>query len=223
MMKTEPANRDVERLKPHLKMAFESSRVRRREAVIKLINPDPEFQEGTSKALFYFLIASIAAAHRGTPADRAMTARGVNRRRAATRKIAAACRLWEQDDPPDDLFRALLISIWHEIVAERDLAKIKTLNRGRPPYRAFNKFIRTLAQQYKRATGQSAIIKLNNSRDQRYSGPFADLLEEIYSQANEIWKSSGFEMRLATPTSKEAQLDYARKALQQTQTIAAKS
>lgn len=214
MMKVLPAKRDVERLQPCLKMILESSNVSQREVAAKLKNPDPTFQEGTSKALFDFLFASIAAAHRTSPADRKFTMLEVKRRRAATRKIAAACRLWKTDDLPDDLWRAYLISIWHENFAERNLARIEKLKVGRPQYRAFDKLVRTLAEHYRRATGQDAIVKFDNAREPRCSGDFADLIEESYGQAIKVLNASGIRNRLAAPTDKAARLEYARKVTQ---------
>jgi hypothetical protein len=208
------AKRDVERLQPFLKMILESSNVRQREAAAKLKHPDPTFQEGTSKALFEFLIASVAAAHRTSRVDRKFMMLEVKRRRAATRKIAAACALWKSDDLPDDLWREYLISIWHKNFAERSLARIEKLKVGRPPFRAFDKFVLTLADRYKRATGQDAIVKFNNAREPRCYGDFADLIEESYGQAIQVLNASGLRSRLAAPTDKAGRLDHARKVIQ---------
>ena len=107
-------------------------------------------------------------------------------------------------------------SIRLEDFAERNFAKIGKFEQGRQRYRAFDKFVRTLAQHFERATSETAIVKLNNSRgpNQRCSGAFADLLEVIYAEAKEIWKVSGLKPRFAAPSNREARLDYARKLLQ---------
>jgi hypothetical protein len=216
MMKILAAERDVDRLRPYLKTIRKSSNVRQRETAAKLKNANPTFQDGTSKALFVFLFASIAAAHRISPSDRKFMVLEVKRRRAATRKIAAACRLWKFGDLPDDLWRAYLVSIWHENLVERNLARIGKPKVGRPQYRAFDKFVRSLAEQYKHATGQDAIVKFDNAREPRCSGDFADLIEESYRQALKVLHTSGIRNRLAAPTDKAARLDYARKVAQRT-------
>ena len=212
-MKVLLADREVQRLKPYLKMVFERSSVKQREAVAKIKKPDPTFQEATSEAIFHFLFGSIAAAHRVTPADRKSMMLKVKLRRAATRKIAAACRLWKSDNLPDDLWRAYLISIWHENLAEQS-ARIEKLKVGRPPYRAFDKLVRTLAEHYERATGQDAIVKFDTAREPRCYGDFADLIEETYGQAIKVLKASGIRNRLANPADKAARLDHARKVSQ---------
>jgi len=216
MIKLSPAEREAERLKPHLGMFFQESGIARLKAAAKMDKDDPAFREGTSYSLVRFLVASIAALHRVTLADQKLTQTDVKRRRAVTRKIAAICRLWEKkEELPDYLWRAFLISIWHEASAERALAKITGRKRGRPQFWAFGRLIEMLADNYRRATSRPAIVKFNNAptkQKERYSGPFSELIEEAYSQVLAAWEASGFKVaQLPAPSNRDARLDYARK------------
>jgi len=179
---------------------------------------DPEFGDETAFALIRFLLASVAALNRVTPADRKLARAEIKRRRLATRKIAAVCQLWKKDRLPQYLWNALIDSIWNEISSERALVKITKPSQGRPQHRAFRKLIEMLAQNYQRTTGRKPLVKFNIAPvkvKRRYSGPFADLVEVVHSQAMEVWKASGFKPgQLPAPNNLEARLDSARKALQ---------
>ena len=214
MMNLPRAERDVDRVKTHLGRIFEKSSISRRMTAAQI--DDSEFGDETSFTLVRFLFASVAAFSRVTPGDRKFVRAEIERRRLATQKIAAVCRLWKKDRLPQYLWSAFIDSIWSEISAERALVKIAERKRGRPPYRAFGKLIEMLAQNYQKATGRKPVVKFEPTKVKHcYSGPFADLIEEVHSQAMEVWKASGFKpTQLPTPNNQEARLDYARKALQ---------
>jgi hypothetical protein len=210
-------NRDVERLKPSLDLVFESASMIQRKLAAKISKPDPRFREEISKNIILFLFAGIAAANRVAPADRVQIKKMLRSRQAARRAIEAACSAWQRCGPlHDDFNKALETSKQHEKFAASALNDLKKLKRGARPYRAFNNFVRALAQQYALATGKEARVQLNNARgyDDRCSGAFAEFLEECFDQSKKIWSAAGFKSHLPAPIHKGGRLEYARKALQ---------
>ena len=210
------SNRDVDKLKPHLKMRFQESNLARRETVAKIKEPDPIFRKETSNTIFHFLFAGIAATNPATPADRIKTPKMLKKCQAAIPSMEAVCLTWEGYSPlHDDLCKALVVLKRLENIAALSLAELKEFKRGAKPYHAFEKFVVGLAQHYESATGQEAVVNLNNGRgyDERCSGSFADLIEECFDQSKEIWTISGFEKLLPAPATRGGRLEYARKAL----------
>jgi len=90
-------------------------------------------------------------------------------------------------------------------------AQIKPLRRGRSRYRAYAKFVRSIAEAYGTATNESAVVKVNSGE---CSGPFSELLEAAFADAEAIWKATGFSEPIDGPHDRNARLDYARKEMQ---------
>ena len=87
-------------------------------------------------------------------------------------------------------------------------AQFKPLRRGRSRYRAYARFVRSIAQAYVAATNESAIVKVNSGK------PFSELLEAAFDDAKAIWKAAGFSEPIDGPHDRNARLDYARKEMQ---------
>jgi hypothetical protein len=217
MMKVPPAERDIEQLKPHLKLLFDEAASSRWQSAAVLNSTDTQFRDGIGQAITHLLIGSLAASHRVRPADRKEIKILADRERDATRLIAEACRLYG-GEVPNHLETALLLSTHRELAMERNAAQIAKLRPGRPRYRAFARFVRLAALAYERATNKSAIVKVDNARaaGDRCSGPFGELLEAAFADAAAIYKRAGFRTGLDSPRDKDARLDYARKTMQTT-------
>jgi integrase len=81
-------------------------------------------------------------------------------------------------------------------------AQFKPLTRGRSKYRAYAKFVSLIAEAYETQT------KKDNG------GPFSELLEAAFDDANAVWKAAGFSKLIDGPHDRNARLDYARKVMQ---------
>jgi len=215
MMKVEPAKRDLGLIKPHLKLVFTDEANSRCAAAVGLDHPDHKFHDGVAFAVIRFLTGSIAAAHRAVPADRKALERELKRDRKARHLIAQSRRLYGEN-VPSYLEAAVTEAIAREAFVERAIAAVGVFNTGRQPYRPFAKFVRSVGDHYRSATNEAPIVKFNNARGagERYSGPFAELIEAAFAVAELIWTRSGIKAPLSAPNSKDQRLDYARKELQ---------
>jgi len=214
MMKVRPAERDVERLKPHLKLVFAKDAALRWQSAAELDSASVEFRDKIARAIVSLLIGSIATSHRVRPSDRNEIENLRSRERKATRLIAQACQLYGQNEPRE-LGRALFGSIYRELETERAAAQLGRLQCGRPKYRAFAKFVRLVGEAYESASNKSAIVKVDSARadSEQYSGPFSKLLEEGRADAAVIWKRAGFNTSLDGPLGRNARLEFARKEM----------
>jgi hypothetical protein len=214
-MQVWPAKRDLERLKPHLKISSFKDAATRWQSTAELGSASVEFCDKVSFAIIRLLIGSIAASHPVRPADRNEIERSLRRQRKVVRLIAKACQQYgiQLGSAPRELEQTLFVSIWREARLEDAAANLKQLQQGRPKYRAFEKFVCLVGDAYETASGEPAIVKFNNTRDERCSGPFGELLEATRADADKIWKMAGFKGSLDGPHDKNARLDYARKVM----------
>jgi len=218
MLKVRPAGRDLEQLKQRLKTFPLEDAAARWQSAAKLGSASVEFNDEVYRAIIHLLFGSIAARHRVRPHDRREIKNSLSREREATRLIAEACRLYGRGSAPRELERVLLQWIEREVEVEFAAAQIGKMPRGRGPYRAFTKFVRLVGGAYETASKKLAIVKINNARsaDERYSGPFGELLEAVYADATAIWKKAGFKTSLDGPNDKNARLEFARKEMLKT-------
>ena len=93
LMKVGPAQRDVERLKPHLGLLSERA-VLRWQSAADLNAANASFRTEIGQAIVRLVIGSIATSHLVRPRERAEIEKSLQRQRKVTRLIAAACRLY---------------------------------------------------------------------------------------------------------------------------------
>jgi len=213
LMKVGSAERDVERLKPHLGLLFSEQAVLRWQTAADLNAANADFRTEIGQAIVRLVIGSIATSHLVRPRERAE----IEKQRKATRGIEAACRQygprWGSALP--ELEKVLSWSTAEQAALDVAAAQIEKLRRGRTPYGAYAKFVRFVGEAYETASNKSAIVKFDNARsaDERCSGPFGDLLEAARGDAAEIHKRAGFATGLDGPRDRNARLDYARKEM----------
>jgi hypothetical protein len=217
LIKVPPAERDFERLKPHLKPSIFEDAAPRWQSAAKLDSTSVEFQDNVYRAIIYLLFRSIAALHTIRPDDRKHIGKLLRRERSATQLIAEACRLYGSGwgAAPREMEWALFVSIYRQATLENAAAQLKKMPLGRPRYRAFETFARQVAEAYKSASNRYSIVKIDYARSvaERCSGPFAELLETAYKDAVVIWNRAGFETAIDGPRDRNARLEYARKVV----------
>jgi hypothetical protein len=215
LMKVQPAELDLERLKPYLKQIFAEDAALRWQSAAELNSASVEFRDKVSFAIICLLTGSIAASHRARPADRNKIKKLLSLERKAVRLIGTAYRLYGtgEESVPPELERALIASKRRKAKQENAAAQLKQLRQGRAKYRAFAKFICLVGEAYETASNEAAIVKFNNAADERCSGPFGELLEAAQADADKIWKMAGFKVSLDGPHGRNARLDYARKVM----------
>jgi hypothetical protein len=213
MMKVEPAEADLERLRPHLKQVFDDATRLRWENAAGLGNRNPEFQDGIAKAIIRFLTGNIAARYPVKPTDRNSLKRDLQRTYKVIILLQKACRLYGKSVPPY-LEKTLLRAKEHEAFIEQTIEPIRLLKRGKRRYSAFSKFVCAIASQYHFASGNHAVVAYKEWTSNQYSGPVADLIEAVFKTASTIWEKSGLGLTLAAPVTKNSRLEYARKELQ---------
>jgi hypothetical protein len=216
LMKVPPAEPELVRLRPHLKLSFFNKAAPRWQSAAKLDSASVEFRDKVSLAIIRLPIGSIAASHLVRPHDREEIERSLRRECKATRLIAEACRLYgsRRESAPRELERALWVSIYHKAKLDDAADQLKQLRRGRAPYQAFEKFVCLVGEAYETASGKSAIVKMNNARAERCSGPFGELLEAVRADAAVILERAGLKTTLSGSRDRNTRLDYARKVMQ---------
>jgi hypothetical protein len=219
-LKVQPAQRDLERLKPFLlepSLFKVKDALSRWQSAAELGSASNEFRDKIYEAIVHLLIGSIAANRRVHPHDRREIENRLRREREARRLIARACELYGSQ--PGSARRELesVHSRWiaREAELKHDAQQIAELRRGRAPYGAFAKFVRLVGEAYESTTNQPAIVKINYGRanDKRCSGPFGALLEAARADASAIWEKASFGTSLNGPRDPIARLEYARKVM----------
>jgi hypothetical protein len=149
------------------------------------------------------------------PVDRKLLERQLRLHRKARHLLAQSSRLYGEN-VPSYLETAVSRAIADEVALEEAIAQIRAFDKGRQSYRQFARFIRSIGDDYRRATNAAPVVKFNNARGagERCSGQFAELIEAAFAVAELIWKRSGIKSPLFAPHSKDQRLDYARKELQ---------
>jgi hypothetical protein len=212
-----PAQRDFERVKPHVGLLFSEQAVSRWQSAADLNAANTSFRTEIAHAILRLVFGSIATDHVVRPRDRAEIEKLLRRQRKVTQLIATACRLYGSrwGSAPRELEKVLFVSIAQQAALEVVAVQIDKFRRGRPGYWAYAKFVRLVGEAYETASNEPAIVKVNNARsaDERFSGPFADLLETAREDAAEIWKRASLATRLDGPRGRDARLDYARKEM----------
>jgi hypothetical protein len=94
LMKVGPAQRDVERLKPHLGLLFSEQAVLRWQSAADLHAANASFRTEIGQAIVRLVIGSIGTSHLVRPRDRAEIEKSLHCQRKVTRLIAVACRLY---------------------------------------------------------------------------------------------------------------------------------
>jgi hypothetical protein len=215
LIRVQQAELDLERLKPYLKPTVFNDAAGRWQSAAELDSASDEFRAKVSFAIIRLLTGSIAASHPARPADRNKIEKLLDRERKVARLIGTACRLYETrgESVPPELERALIASKRRKAKWENAGAQLVQLRQGRPKYQSFEKFVRLVGDAYELASGKSAIVKFNNARDERCSGPFAGLLEAARADVDKIWKLVGFKATLDGPHDKNGRFEYARKVM----------
>jgi hypothetical protein len=203
------AQQDLRQLGRYLKLVFENDSG----AAARLNQIDPDLRRGISEAIVHLLVASIAANHLITPADRGLLEKQTKVDGKANPKISGARRLFEQNSTRS--IEALLTSIAREVAVENAVKQIGKFNQGAPHYRAFEKFVRIIALHCGKTLADVPFVKLTESSGstERYDRRFAELLEAAFLHAENIWKKSALSGRLSAPSTQQARLDYALKVV----------
>jgi hypothetical protein len=215
LMKVQPAELDLERLKPHLKASVFEDAARRWQSAAKLNSASDEFREKISLAIIHLLIGSIAANHPVRLHDKSEIKRSLGREHKAVRRLASACRLYGTGwgCAPREQERALFVSICRVAALDNAMDQLKKLREGRAKYQAFEKFVCLVKKAYESASDDPPVVKIDYARgvDEQCSGPFAELLEVVRGDADKIWKMASFKINLNGPHDRNARLEYARK------------
>ena len=217
-MKVRPAQQDLERLRPYLTLSALADAPGRWQLAAKLKTASVEFRDKIFFAIIILLIGSIAESHLVRLHDRRQIENSLRRDRKVTRLIAEACRQYgtQWGSAPNELERALFGSIRRQADLEIAEVQVKDLRQGRPKHKAFDKYTCAVGEAYETSSRELAIVKFNHAHEgtERYSGPFAELLETVRADAAAIWKMAGFKASLSGPRDKNARLEYARKVMQ---------
>jgi hypothetical protein len=217
LMKVQPAERDLEQLKPHLKASLFKDAVPRWQSAANLYFASVEFCDKVFFAIILLLIGSIAANHRVRFHDKSEIKKSLRCEHKAVRRLASACRLYGTGwgCAPREQERALFVSICRVAALENAMDQLKKLREGRPKYQAFEKLVCLVKEAYETASGEPAEVKIDYARpvDGRCSGPFAELLEAARTDADKIWKMAGFKTILDGPHDRNARLKYANKVM----------